>query len=333
MCGRRGDRRQRPVEVIGDAAILRHNAARRHSTRRVARVGGHEIVVDNDDEEMGDGGDMLAQLNEIARRMRIAFIRQQQQRAEPKRSKDEALDAALEALELFPPCPPDGLDPEESCCMCLDALSDRDCVRVLCGHVIHRECMREFLAHKLVSYRAPVTCPMCRATVLIQNSAPTDDPAHQQPNALVDDSPPHRRVGRQESTAAVLSGGDGGTLDAPLIPQDDNLLPLPPPSPPRERRSRGHSRGRRFRVVMANLAVEHILERRHDDESDRSVSFESASVAQPHQPEPGLVSHDSVPYVPPAADTTSGDTSVAPADISTISAEQIPPRPFTLHDL
>jgi hypothetical protein len=299
MCGGREDRPNRPVEELGDAAILRHNAQRR--TRRVARIGGHDVVIDND-EEMEDGGDMLAQLNEIARRMRIAFIRQQQQRAEPKRSKDEALDAALEALQLFPHCPPETLDPEESCCMCLDPLSDRDCVRVLCGHIIHRECMRDFLAHKLVSYRAPVTCPMCRATVLIQNSAPSDSVVTA---SALSDAP-------QAAEGIMLAAGGEGTptaLDTPLLAQAND-------QPPRQRR-RSHSRGRRFRVVMANLAVGHILERRHDGDSDRSGSFGSTSLPQLVATEVAATLHQE-PQQPPPEDASAATVAV---------------QPFTLHDL
>lgn len=253
------DRGERTDGPAVEAAANRRNARR----RRMARIGGHDVAIEEGvDEELEDDGDMLSQLNEIARRMRLAFIRQQQQRAEPRRTKDEALDAALEALQLFPTCPQESVDPEESCCMCLDALCERECVRVLCGHVIHRECMKEFLAHKLTSYRCPVTCPMCRATVLLQN-------------ASFDSLPSSVDGSFSRSDAGVGVPSTEGALTTGLLSHGEEGAPTE-----RRQRRRGHSRGRRFRVALANLAVERLLEgRRHEGELDQRTSLDALPTA------------------------------------------------------
>jgi hypothetical protein len=103
------------------------------------------------------------------------------------RTKDEANEAALEAISLLEHVPGDAVPREDCCPMCLDELAVQPCVQVLCGHIIHTACMHEFLSHKLVSYFSPVTCPMCRATVLVQQRVedppPETEVAHQQVSA------------------------------------------------------------------------------------------------------------------------------------------------------
>lgn len=115
--------------------------------------------------------ELVAQLNGIAA-MRLALLRRRAAlaaAAEPRRSKEEAQEAAAEAIALLTLCNSSEIDADECCPMCLDGLATQACVRVLCGHTIHQACMSEFLAHKLVSYRTSITCPMCRAVVLVQN--------------------------------------------------------------------------------------------------------------------------------------------------------------------
>ena len=116
------------------------------------------------------------------------------------RSKKEAYEAALEAITLLEPVDVTAVSSEDCCPMCLDELAQQACVKVLCGHIMHVACMCEFLSHKLVSYVCPVTCPMCRATVLVQQRV-EDQEIQYRPPPLTDLASP---------TAAPTAVADGG---------------------------------------------------------------------------------------------------------------------------
>lgn len=218
----------------------RQPIAQRHQLQRQARgnAGTDEL---QEAEEMNE--DLLAQLNGIAQRMRLALLRRQRAAMEPKRTKEEALDAAAEAVSLFADVVESEVDSEECCPMCLDELKCMPCVRVLCGHVMHRDCMKEFLAHKLVSYAAPVTCPMCRAVVLVQNTTFLDVETDAQAS--------------HDLLHPLLWDDGGGEPAAQSAPQH---------------RRRRNSRGRRFRVAQANLTAERLIHRRvqETDSNDNS---------------------------------------------------------------
>ena len=178
-----------------------------------------------------------------------------QQRQQPplalSRTKDEAVDAASEAMSLLEVAVGESIPPEDCCPMCLEELSTQECVRVLCGHIIHTSCMKEFLAHKLRSYFCPVTCPMCRATVLVQ-----------QP---VDESPP---------LGARASPVGGGAYMPPLVlPNGEgevaNGVAVVEQLPPRRRRRFRHLNDEE--IARANLIISRLLHR-HEQLQDHLVA-------------------------------------------------------------
>jgi hypothetical protein len=49
--------------------------------------------------------------------------------------------------------------------------SDTNVVRLVCNHMIHRTCIQDYMSYSLKSYLSTITCPICRATVLVQQQS------------------------------------------------------------------------------------------------------------------------------------------------------------------
>lgn len=357
--------RLRPQAAEGGAANGEEEmlTARRGAQRRRTAPNGALL-----DDPLLD--DQLNELNHLADRARRAFLRNMERNREPKRSKEDALDAATEALSLFEALAQSAVDPEESCPMCLDPLPAQDCLRVLCGHVIHIECMREFLAHKLISYSAPVTCPMCRATVLIQNSSPPPPPLPtleelggvQVLERLFFE--PERGVGENEGTHQNngVSAQRRRDLEAMIRLQQIRELELRHQQQQQQqiqqerapvavetatnavavgleddvlrRRRRSSSRGRRFRQVDENhyaTAVIRILERRSPQESNNNSAADEGRYEPPRIPE-------RVPGAASAADSffvrTAAGAMPTPQRVATaiVATADSPPQPPQLDE-
>lgn len=65
---------------------------------------------------------------------------------------------------------------QEDCSVCIDPLKNSQSVKTPCHHMFHKNCLFQYIAHKLRDKVRHVTCPVCRA-VLVDASINEDAPA------------------------------------------------------------------------------------------------------------------------------------------------------------
>eukprot|EP00672_Neobodo_designis_P019018 CAMPEP_0174853134 /NCGR_PEP_ID=MMETSP1114-20130205/27378_1 /TAXON_ID=312471 /ORGANISM="Neobodo designis, Strain CCAP 1951/1" /LENGTH=432 /DNA_ID=CAMNT_0016087755 /DNA_START=27 /DNA_END=1321 /DNA_ORIENTATION=- len=75
---------------------------------------------------------------------------------------------AARCVDMFSKCR--SVDEGDSCTICLEAYdsSTSEAVETPCHHKFHRDCIVEFIQHKLRTSLDDLVCPMCRATILCQ---------------------------------------------------------------------------------------------------------------------------------------------------------------------
>ena len=84
------------------------------------------------------------------------------------RSKEDATRQAQTVIPQFARAKPSEIDGESHCGICLDDLSEGDCMKTSCSHTFHLRCMGDYLAHGLRSFTNDVCCPMCRSILIVQ---------------------------------------------------------------------------------------------------------------------------------------------------------------------
>ncbi len=52
--------------------------------------------------------------------------------------------------------------PSDSCCICLEDVTNDDKIQLKCDHVFHSSCFSNYIYIKLTESKTELTCPLCR---------------------------------------------------------------------------------------------------------------------------------------------------------------------------